>query len=443
MAKDIDTYVRTCISCQRNKPDRRITRPPLTPLVAPDGCWLTVGVDLIPDLPKSGQREFNAICVFVCHLSKMCRLIPCKTTLNTRGFARLYIREVFPHYGMPGAIVADRGPQWCSIFFKALCEEIGIDLRYTSSYHPSTNGLVERTNEVIEAAIRHYVSADFKDWHESVPFVEFALNNSYHETIKCTPFAMNRVNVPQNPFDTLVVRAIKNSVDKSGDSPQLLSTMTRWLGTSKLHTGTRTAVQAKVNFAAARQCVDYAKTKMKLYHDGKGTNVTRYEVGDLVWMHIRNLSLRHPSHRGKLLPRYIGPLKVISVPNKNAVKIDLPSNLQIHNVVSASLLKPYIPRDNSTQEPQLVGNELEWEVEAITNHNLSSRKRGGSVLEFCVQWKGEYPDSWHEFPDFTSCLDTLEKYLFSCTSGLRIKLLKALLPSQVQMLSDKLKACLD
>ena len=98
---DIRAYMQSCTQCQVNKPDRRKRTPPLTPLVAPDSCWRTIGVDLIPDLPPTTDREYNAICVFVCHLSKMARLVPTRTTLDTEGFADLFIREVFPHYGMP------------------------------------------------------------------------------------------------------------------------------------------------------------------------------------------------------------------------------------------------------------------------------------------------------------------------------------------------------
>ena len=85
------------------------------------------------------------------------------------------IKEVFPHYGFPLRFVADRGPQWNSEFFKSLCSYLGIQLSLTMAYWPQANGLTERTNEVVEAALRHYVAADMSDWDDSLPLVEFAL----------------------------------------------------------------------------------------------------------------------------------------------------------------------------------------------------------------------------------------------------------------------------
>ena len=112
-----------------------------------------MGVDMIVDLPRT-RMGFNAIVVFMCHLSKMVRLVPCDTDLDTMGFAKLFIKEIFPHYGMPLNIVSDRGTQWNSEFFKAVCEKLGVRLNLSTAFHPQTNGLVERMNETVTAALR-------------------------------------------------------------------------------------------------------------------------------------------------------------------------------------------------------------------------------------------------------------------------------------------------
>jgi IS30 family transposase len=179
MDKDIRTYIASCVPCQINKTDRIRRTAPLSPLVAPDSCWRTLGVDLIVDLPVS-EEGFNAVCVFVCHLSKMVRLIATKTDLTATGFAKLFLK-VFPHYGFPLHIVSDRGTQWNSEFFRALCTVGGVQLHFSTAYHPQTNGLVERTNEMVSAALRSYVAPDMRDWPDSLSLVEFALNSRYHQ----------------------------------------------------------------------------------------------------------------------------------------------------------------------------------------------------------------------------------------------------------------------
>jgi transposase InsO family protein len=99
----------------------------------------------------------------------MVRLAPTTNDLSASGFAHLYMREIFLHYGFPLKIVSDRGTQWNSDLFKALCRRSGVELSMSTAFHPQTNGLVERTNEVVEAALRHYISADLSDWDDMLP----------------------------------------------------------------------------------------------------------------------------------------------------------------------------------------------------------------------------------------------------------------------------------
>ena len=329
IAIDIKNYVQTCYKCQSDKPDRRNKRPPLTFIQAPDSCWRTVGVDLIVDLTPSEPDQYNAIVVFCCHLSKMVRLVPTCTTLTTEGFTELFFKEVFPHYGMPTKIVSDRGPQWNSEFFRSLCDRADIRLSLSTAYHPQTNGLVERTNEVVETALRHYVAPDQSDWHKKLPFIEFALNNMYREATGSTPFRMNRITVPLAPFEAVKDRI---ATQKGLVAPQ--SELASWMGAS-VPKGERTYLQAKEEFARARQSVHWAKCKMKEAHDKKGVVNHHYQTGDLVWLSIKHISLRHPSLRHKFSPRLIGPVKVLQhSANGSTVLLELPSNLQIHPRVS-------------------------------------------------------------------------------------------------------------
>lgn len=151
---------------------------------------------MVMGLPQTTTHKYDALCVFVCHLSKMVRLVPCWSTLDTKGFAKLFFREIFPHYGMPEAIVSDRGTQWNSEFFHALCDATGIQLRLSTAHHPQTNGLVERYNEVISTALRHFVGPDKGVWDDFLPYIEFAINDSYHPALEGTPFQMNRISLP-------------------------------------------------------------------------------------------------------------------------------------------------------------------------------------------------------------------------------------------------------
>jgi hypothetical protein len=407
MQHDIEEYVKSCSSCQRNKTDRIRRTPALSPLVSPDACWRTLGVDLITDLPPSVDTtsstntiKYTAICVFVCHLSKMVRLVPTTKDLTTKGFAQLFMREVFAHYGFPTKIVSDRGTQWNSAFFRAMCEEAGVELALSTAYHPQTNGLTERTNEVVEASLRHYISADMHDWHEQLPLVEFALNSSYHDAIKSTPYRMNRITLPASPFETLLERAQTTSTEMSS-SLGLPSDL-----------GKRTYVQAHEEFQRARRCVHAAKSRMKAMHDGRGVNSHLYQTGEYVWLSTKNLPVRHSSRRKKLLPRFWGPFLILELIGRNAVRLEFPSHLEsMHNVVSVSVLKPYRSRPGVDPGVHVEG-ELEFQIDQICDHHLvRSRRNVPAVVEFKLRWVDNAEDSWHEPCDLEHAQDVLVEYL--------------------------------
>ena len=177
MDNDIRKYCASCHRCQMSKPTRLPSKLPLCPLVPPQSCWRTIGVDLIVDLPRTAEGH-DAICVFVCHLSKMCRVIPTQSNLDARGFAKLYMREIFPHYGFFLTLVSDRGNQWNNEFWREFCNLAGAEMTLSTAFHPQTNGLTERTNTAVETALRTFVQDSLRDWDQYCPLLEFALNNS-------------------------------------------------------------------------------------------------------------------------------------------------------------------------------------------------------------------------------------------------------------------------
>jgi hypothetical protein len=58
----------------------------------------------------------------------------------------------------------------------------------------------------------------------------------------------------------------------------------------------------------------------------------------------------------------------------------------------------------------VINGELEWELEAIINHNVvkSRSPNRPSLVEFKVRWKGDFEDSWHELVDFENSMDSIE-----------------------------------
>jgi hypothetical protein len=61
-------------------------------------------------------------------------------------------------------------------------------LNFSSAYHPQTDGQIERTNQILEDMLRACALKYGGSWDKSLPYAEFAYNNSYQSNIKMEPF---------------------------------------------------------------------------------------------------------------------------------------------------------------------------------------------------------------------------------------------------------------
>nr|GEU85506.1 hypothetical protein [Tanacetum cinerariifolium] len=69
-----------------------------------------------------------------------------------------------------------------------LQKALGTDLDMSISYHPQIDGQSERTIQTLEDMLRAGVIDFGSSWDRHLPLVEFSYNNSYHVSIKATPY---------------------------------------------------------------------------------------------------------------------------------------------------------------------------------------------------------------------------------------------------------------
>ncbi|KAJ9518741.1 hypothetical protein QJQ45_025988, partial [Haematococcus lacustris] len=187
MRADVRYYVSTCDACQRDKASSLKPGGLLNPLCIPDYRWESVSMDFITKLP-AGSHGYDAICVFVDRLSKMVHFVPCREDLKARRFAQLFIYHVYKVHGMPAELISDRGSLFTSVFWREVMRRCGSKPALSSSYHPQSDGQTERYNRVLEEMLRHYISPTQSDWPDYLALAEFAVNNSWQESIQSTPF---------------------------------------------------------------------------------------------------------------------------------------------------------------------------------------------------------------------------------------------------------------
>ena len=161
MAADIFETVRNCTTCAKNRFKLRKRKNPLKlfPATKP---LASLCIGILGPLTKSKKRNVFLL-VITDRFTKLTRVVPLRK-ITPYNVAVAFVENWVFAYGPPEAVISDNGKQFAAKFLQAVCGLLGISNVFTSTYHPQTNGQVERYNRKILAMLRNYVNEHQSDW---------------------------------------------------------------------------------------------------------------------------------------------------------------------------------------------------------------------------------------------------------------------------------------
>ncbi|VDI28768.1 Hypothetical predicted protein [Mytilus galloprovincialis] len=136
MTKDINLFVLSCDTCNKNKKASRHNQ-------------FTKWTECIP--------------------------LPSQTAEVT---AQAAINEFFTRFGYPFQLFSDQGRNFESALFKAVCDLLQIHKARTTPYRPQSNGQVERQNRSLMDAVRCFVDSQQENWDQHIAQLGGAMRSS-------------------------------------------------------------------------------------------------------------------------------------------------------------------------------------------------------------------------------------------------------------------------
>jgi hypothetical protein len=118
MRRAVQHYVRSYVTCQRNKAPRHKPYGLLQSHEVPTWPFEHVSLDLITDLPECDG--YDVVVVFVCVLTKRTIVEPLTKTITAEQLAKVMHRVVFRQFGIPRKLIFDRDPRFMSDFWQTL-----------------------------------------------------------------------------------------------------------------------------------------------------------------------------------------------------------------------------------------------------------------------------------------------------------------------------------
>ena len=317
MKREVAEYVSKCFICQQVKAERQKPFGLLQPLPIPEWKWEHITMDFVFKLPPTARRH-DGIWVVVDRLTKSAHFIPIREKFSPQKLAELFMNHIVGLHGVPVSIISDRDPRFTSRFWKGLMKELGVKLNLSTAFHPQTDGQSERIIQTLEDMLRSCVLQLKGHWNEYLPLAEFTYNNSYHSSIEMSPYEALCGKQCHTPL------CWNETGERKLLGPEIVQT-----------------TMDKVN--VIRAGLKATQDRQKSYADKRRKDL-EFEVEDRVFLKLSPWKgVVRFGKRGKLSPRYIGPLEIVERIGLVAYRLDLSDELsRVHNVFHISMLRKYI-----------------------------------------------------------------------------------------------------
>ena len=391
LTKQLRTYIRHCPQCLVLQTRRHRPYGSLQPIQSPPIPFHTLTLDFIMALPLSAEG-FDSTMTVTDKFLKRATYIPGAATWKAADWAiALLDRLAIADWGLPRVMLTDRDPKFLSELWEAMFKRLGVDLLYSTAYHPQTDGSSERTNQTAEIALRFYIHTLERpeEWPKVLPRLQALLNNLPSSTTNKTPnelaygFKLNR------PLD-------------------LVATIPELPGQSGL---ARIEAADAISFAQMHQKFHYDRHHQPMYLKTDDEAYLRLHKGYSI-----------PTANAKFGQQYVGPFKILGRVGKQAYRLDIPPHWRVHPVFSLAQLEPCPAGPDPFKRPVpdhpesvfVEGDTQEaksYEVERLLNKRVRRRGKGESV-EYLVRWRGYGPefDTWYNIKDLDRSMDLIREY---------------------------------
>ena len=386
LSKHLRAYIDHCPECELNQTKHHKPYGSMVPIDRPGIPFHTVAMDFIVALPVTADG-CDCLLTVTDKFSKRVLMIPGKTTYDAAEWADLFLAALTQHaWGIPQATISDRDSKFMSAFWQAIFKKLGVEILASTAYHPQTDGQSERTNQTVEIALRYFITANpGVDWTLVLPYLQGSLNNSKNQSTGVSP---NEVLYGFNVRDTLGLLT---------ELPQEDFSRLRQLKREQAEDSIAFAnIMAKAYYDESHKPISLptgSKAYLRLHHGYKIPGLTNH----------------------KLHNQRVGPFKVLEKVGKLAYRLELPSLMKIHPVISIAQLEPgsgedpYM-RDRVTATPEVEEDGTVTDIFEI--QTLLKKRVFRDKVQYLVKWKnsGNQHNAWYDIDDLKNARELIDEF---------------------------------
>ncbi|KAJ1205101.1 hypothetical protein NDU88_000536, partial [Pleurodeles waltl] len=395
MSEDTKEFCKSCETCQASGKTGGTPKAPLIPLPVVGVPFERVGVDIVGPLDPPTASGNRFILVVVDHATRYPEAIPLRTT--TAPAVAKALLGIFSRVGFPKEVVSDRGSNFMSAYLKAMWKECGVTYKFTTPYHPQTNGLVERFNKTLKGMIMGFPEKLRRRWDILLPCLLFAYREVPQKGVGFSPFELLFGHPVRGPL-TLVKEGWEQPLKapKQDIVDYVLGLRSRMAEYMK---------KASKNLQASQEL-------QKQWHDQKAVLV-QYQPGQKVWV-------LEPVAPRALQDKWSGPHTIVEKKGEVTYLVDLGTARSPLRVLHVNRLKPYYDRADLTL---LMATDEGQEEDSDPLPDLFSSTEQDALVEgvvladcltaeqkdHCINLLGQFSELFSTVPGTTSwCEHTID-----------------------------------
>lgn len=221
MRSDIASWVASCTICQQSKVSRH-SKSKLHEIRFSGSKFDHVHIDIIGPLPPSHDHRY--VLTMIDRFSRWPEAIPIKD-ITSSTVAQAFVSNWISRYGLPLFLTSDRGAQFISFLWKDLMSILGITHNLTTSYHPQSNGMIEKFNKDVKTALK--CQDNVNDWYSKLPIIMLSLRCQFKNDLDATSAEYvfgQTLRIPGDLIDN-VPRTLNNNLPLPSYVDQLKSCM--------------------------------------------------------------------------------------------------------------------------------------------------------------------------------------------------------------------------
>ena len=145
-------------------------------------------MDLIGPMPKTTRGNQYILSIHD-DLTKYLVLVPLKTQ-RTESIIDALLHHYIYIFSAPKTILTDQGQNFISELMEKFEEAFKIKHIKTASFHPQSNGSLERTDATVKDMIRTSLHDSNKEWDHVLDFICLGYNTAIHDATGFSPFQL-------------------------------------------------------------------------------------------------------------------------------------------------------------------------------------------------------------------------------------------------------------